>query len=140
WLTIRGLKTLAVRMDRHCQNATEIAHFLEGHPAVKRVFYPGLESHPGHEIACRQMKAFSGMISFEVNGGFEKAKDVVERTELFLLAESLGGVESLIEHPGKMTHISVEGTGVSVNHDLIRMSVGIENVQDLIADLEQALA
>lgn len=139
WLTVRGLKTLAIRMERHSQNALEIAGFLEGHPAIKRVYYPGLPSHPGHEIAKRQMKAFSGMVSFEVNGGFEKAKKLVESTRLFLLAESLGGVESLIEHPAQMTHISVEGTGVAVNQDLIRMSVGIENVKDLIADLNQAL-
>ncbi|MGI8403249.1 MAG: cystathionine gamma-synthase [Thermomicrobiales bacterium] len=139
WLTVRGLKTLAIRMERHSQNALEIAGFLEHHPAIKRVYYLGLPSHPGHEIAKRQMKAFSGMVSFEVNGGFKKAKKLVESTRLFLLAESLGGVESLIEHPAQMTHISVEGTGVAVNQDLIRMSVGIENVNDLIADLDQAL-
>lgn len=139
WLTVRGLKTLAIRMERHSQNALEIASFLEHHPAIKRVYYPGLPSHPGHEIAKRQMKAFSGMVSFEVKGGFEQAKKLVESTRLFLLAESLGGVESLIEHPAQMTHISVEGTGVAVNQDLIRMSVGIENVNDLIADLDQAL-
>jgi cystathionine gamma-synthase len=140
WLTVRGLKTLAVRMDRHSQNAMQVAQFLEAHPAIETVFYPGLPSHPGHEIAKRQMSAFSGMVSFNVRGGFEKAKKIVESTRLFLLAESLGGVESLIEHPGKMTHISVEGTGVGVSQSLIRMSVGIEHVDDLIADLEQALA
>jgi len=141
WLTIRGLKTLAVRMERHSSNALKVAQYLEQHPQIKRVFYPGLESHPGHEIAKRQMRrGYSGMVSFEVNGGFEVARKLVEGTKLFLLAESLGGVESLIEHPGKMTHISVEGTGVAVNQDLIRMSVGIEHVDDLIADLEQALA
>jgi len=140
WLTVRGLKTLAVRMDRHSQNAQGVAEFLEGHPAVRRVHYPGLPSHPGHEIARRQMRGFSGMVSFEVNGGIEKARRVVERTNLFLLAESLGGVESLIEHPGQMTHISVEGTGVGVSQDLIRASVGIEHLDDLLADLEQALA
>jgi cystathionine gamma-synthase len=140
WLTVRGLKTLAVRMDRHSANAQAVAGFLETHPAVKRVYYPGLPSHPGHEIAKRQMTGYSGMVSFEVNGGLEKARKVVEGTRLFLLAESLGGVESLIEHPGQMTHISVEGTGVGVSPDLIRMSVGIEHVDDLIADLDRALA
>ncbi len=140
WLTVRGLKTLAVRMDRHSENALAVATFLEGHPAVDEVFYPGLPSHAGHEIARRQMKAFSGMVSFTMKDGYEAAKRVVERTEIFLLAESLGGVESLIEHPGKMTHISVEGTGVGVSQSLIRASVGIENVADLIADLDQALA
>lgn len=140
WLTVRGLKTLAVRMDRHGANALAIAEWLESHPAVERVLYPGLPSHPAHEIACRQMRGFSGMVSFTVRDGFARAKRIVERTRLFLLAESLGGVESLIEHPGKMTHISVEGTGVGVSDSLIRMSVGIEHVNDLIADLDQALA
>jgi len=141
WLTVRGLKTLAVRMDRHSANALQIAAWLEAHPAIRKVFYPGLPSHPAHEIAKRQMpRGYGGMVSFEVNGGFDQAKKLVEGTKLFLLAESLGGVESLIEHPAQMTHISVEGTGVAVNADLIRMSVGIEHVDDLIADLEQALA
>ena len=140
WLTVRGLKTLAVRMDRHSANALAVAQFLEAHPAVETVYYPLLPSHPGYEIARRQMKAGSGMVSFTMKGGFEAAKRVVERTRLFLLAESLGGVESLIEHPGKMTHISVEGTGVGVSQSLIRSSVGIEHIDDLIADLDQALA
>ncbi|MGC4193053.1 MAG: cystathionine gamma-synthase [Thermomicrobiales bacterium] len=141
WLTVRGLKTLAVRMDRHSANALAVATWLEAHPAIRKVFYPGLPSHPGHEIAKRQMqRGFGGMVSFEVNGGFEQAKKLVEGTKLFLLAESLGGVESLIEHPAQMTHISVADTGVAVNADLIRMSVGIEHVDDLIADLEQALS
>jgi cystathionine gamma-synthase len=139
WLTVRGLKTLAVRMDRHSANALAVAEFLEAHPAVEQVFYPGLPSHLGHEIAKRQMKAFSGMVSFTMKDGPEAAQRVVERTRLFLLAESLGGVESLIEHPGKMTHISVDGTAVGVSQSLIRSSVGIEHVDDLIADLEQAL-
>jgi cystathionine gamma-synthase len=139
WLTVRGLKTLAVRMDRHSDNALAVATFLSAHPAVERVHYPGMPSHPGHEIAKRQMKAYSGMVSFEMHTP-DAAKALVERTRLFLLAESLGGVESLIEHPGQMTHISVEGTGVGVSQKLIRMSVGIEHVDDLIADLEQALA
>ncbi len=140
WLTVRGLKTLAVRMDRHSANALAVAEFLEAHPAVETVYYPLLPSHPGYEIARRQMKAGSGMVSFTMKGGFEAAKRVVERTKIFLLAESLGGVESLIEHPGKMTHISVEGTGVGVSQSLIRSSVGIEHIDDLIADLDQALA
>jgi len=140
WLTVRGLKTLAVRMDRHSENALQVAAYLEGHPAVEHVLYPGLPSHPAHEIARKQMKAYSGMVSFTVRDGFERAKRIVEGTRLFLLAESLGGVESLIEHPGQMTHISVEGTGVGVSPSLIRMSVGIEHIDDLIADLEQALA
>jgi len=140
WLTVRGLKTLAVRMDRHSANALKVATFLESHPAVEQVYYPGLRSHPAHDIACRQMRGFSGMVSFTVRDGFERARQIVERTRLFLLAESLGGVESLIEHPGQMTHISVEGTGVGVSDSLIRLSVGIEHVDDLIADLEQALS
>jgi cystathionine gamma-synthase len=140
WLTVRGLKTLAVRMDRHSANAMAVAEFLEAHPAVEEVFYPGLPGHQGHEIAKRQMRAYSGMVSFTMKEGYEAAKKVVERTKLFLLAESLGGVESLIEHPGKMTHISVEGTGVGVSQSLIRASVGIEHIDDLLADLEQALA
>ena len=140
WLTVRGLKTLAVRMDRHSANALAVAEFLAAHPAVEQVFYPGLPSHPGHEIARRQMKAFSGMVSFTVKGGFEVASKIVESTRVFTLAESLGGVESLIEHPGKMTHASVAGTGAEVEDSLIRLSVGIEHVDDQIADLEQTLA
>ncbi len=140
WLTVRGLKTLAVRMDRHSTNALQVAAFLETNPVVDQVFYPGLPSHPAHDIARKQMKAFSGMVSFTVHGGVERARKIVEGTRLFMLAESLGGVESLIEHPDQMTHISVQGTGVGVSPSLIRMSVGIEHVDDLIADLEQALA
>ena len=140
WLTVRGLKTLAVRMDRHSANALQVAAFLETQPVVDRVFYPGLPSHPGYEIARRQMSAFSGMVSFTVHGGVERARKIVEGTRLFMLAESLGGVESLIEHPDQMTHISVQGTGVGVSPSLIRMSVGIEHIDDLIDDLEQALA
>ncbi|MEJ7901583.1 MAG: PLP-dependent transferase, partial [Thermomicrobiales bacterium] len=131
---------LAIRMDRHSDNALAVATYLESHPAVERVYYPGLPSHPAHEVARKQMKGYSGMVSFTVRDGFERAQQIVEGTKLFLLAESLGGVESLIEHPGKMTHISVEGTGVGVSDSLIRMSVGIEHVDDLIADLGQALA
>lgn len=139
WLALRGLKTLSLRMDRHSENAMAIAEYLHDHPAVDEVFYPGLSSHRGHDIAKRQMRAFSGMVSFTTRGGAEKAVDVVQRTSLFLLAESLGGVESLIEHPARMTHISVEGSEVAVDPALIRLSVGIEHVEDLIADLAQAL-
>jgi len=140
WLTLRGIKTLPVRMDRHSENGQRVAGFLQEHPAVDRVFYPGLCDHPGHEVAKRQMRAFGGMVSFTARGGFAAAKKIVESTRIFMLAESLGGVESLIEHPGAMTHASVAGTAVAVNEALVRLSVGIEHVDDLIADLEQALA
>jgi len=140
WLTLRGVKTLGVRMDRHCENATLIAGYLAGHEAVEEVFYPGLVDHPGHDIAARQMSAFGGMISFRVAGGADAARRVAERTELFFLAESLGGVESLIEHPGIMTHASVAGTDLEVPDDLLRLSVGIESADDLLADLDRALA
>ena len=140
WLTLRGLKTLAVRMDRHCDNAERIvAHLLE-HPAVEQVIYPGLADHPGHEVAARQMKRFGGMVSFRVKGGEAAALAVCEHTRVFTLGESLGGVESLIEHPGRMTHASVAGTDLEVPADLVRLSVGIESVEDLLADLDQALS
>ncbi len=139
WLTLRGLKTLGVRMERHSQNAGEVALFLEAHPHVASVLYPGLPSHPQHALAARQMSAFGGMISFRT-GSLDSALDVVSRTKFFTLAESLGGVESLIEHPGKMTHASVAGSVLEVPDDLVRVSVGIEDVADLLADLEQALA
>lgn len=139
WLTLRGLKTLGVRMERHSQNAGEVALFLEAHPHVTSVLYPGLPSHPQHALAARQMSAFGGMISFRT-GSLDSALDVVSRTKVFTLAESLGGVESLIEHPGKMTHASVAGSVLEVPDDLVRVSVGIEDVADLLADLEQALA
>ena len=140
WLTLRGLKTLALRMDRHCDNAEKIVAFLGEHPAVEEVIYPGLEAHPGHEIAKRQMKRFGGIISFRVKAGEQKALDICAATEVFTLGESLGGVESLIEHPGRMTHASVAGTDLEVPSDLIRLSVGIETVEDLIADLDRALS
>jgi len=140
WLTLRGIRTLGVRMDRHSENATKVAEWLTGQDPVETVYYPGLPSHPNHEIAAKQMKAFSGMVSFTVKGGFEVAAKIVESTKVFTLAESLGGVESLIEHPGKMTHASVAGTGAEVEDSLIRLSVGIEHVDDQIADLEQALS
>ena len=139
YLTLRGVKTLAVRMDRHCANAERLATHLVEHPAVTEVLYPGLPDHPGHELAGRQMRGFGGMISFRVAGGIAAAKRVAEATELFFLAESLGGVESLIEHPGIMTHASVAGTDLEVPDDLVRISVGIEAVDDLLADLDRAL-
>lgn len=139
WLTLRGLKTLAVRMDRHQANAAAVADFLAAHPAVTEVIYPGLTSHPGHELAARQMRGFGGMVSFRA-GSEAKALDVCGRTQVFTLAESLGGVESLVEHPGRMTHGSVAGTALEVPDDLVRLSVGIEDVEDLVADLTQALA
>jgi len=140
WLVLRGIKTLGVRMDRHCSNATAIVDFLLGHPAVGRVLYPGLAEHPGHEIAARQMRGFGGMISFTMRGGEEAALKVCELVQLFTLGESLGGVESLIEHPGRMTHASVAGSPLEVPAELVRLSVGIEDVGDLIADLAAALA
>jgi cystathionine gamma-synthase len=139
WLTLRGVKTLGVRMDRHCTNAAAIARFLAEHPKVASVRYPGLPDDPGHELAARQMRAFGGMVSFQVTGGAAAARRVAESTQLFFLAESLGGVESLIEHPGIMTHASVAGTSLEVPDDLLRLSVGIEAVDDLLADLERAL-
>jgi cystathionine gamma-synthase len=139
WLTLRGLKTLAVRMDRHCDNAEAVVELLVEHPRVAEVFYPGLASHPGHDVAAGQMLRFGGMVSFRVVGGQHEATKVCERTRLFTLAESLGGVESLIEHPGLMTHMSVAGSELQVPDDLIRLSVGIEDVQDLLADLTDAL-
>ncbi len=139
WLTLRGLKTLAVRMDRHCDNAERVVEFLTGHGAVAEVIYPGLPDHPGHAVAARQMKRFGGIVSFRVTGGEERALAVCERAEVFTLAESLGGIESLIEHPGRMTHASVAGTDLEVPADLIRLSVGIETADDLIADLDRAL-
>jgi cystathionine gamma-synthase len=139
WLVMRGIKTLAVRMDRHCANAARVAEMLTSHPKVTQVLYPGLPSHPGHEIAAKQMKAFGGMVSFRVAGGEEAAVEVCNRAELFTLGESLGGVESLIEHPGRMTHASAAGSALEVPSDLVRLSVGIESVDDLLADLSQAL-
>jgi cystathionine gamma-synthase len=139
WLTLRGLKTLGVRMDRHCDNAERVVGFLTGHPAVTEVFYPGLPEHPGHALASRQMKRYGGIVSFRVTGGEAHALEVCDRAEVFTLGESLGGVESLIEHPGRMTHASVAGTDLEVPADLIRLSVGIETAEDLLADLDRAL-
>ncbi|MFD7437893.1 cystathionine gamma-synthase [Streptomyces sp. NPDC059861] len=139
WLVLRGTKTLSVRMDRHSENAVKVADMLTRHPRVTRVLYPGLPDHPGHEIAAKQMRSFGGMISFLVDGGEEAAVEVCNRTQVFTLGESLGGVESLIEHPGRMTHASVIGSALEVPGDLVRLSVGIENVEDLLEDLQQAL-
>ena len=142
YMVLRGTKTLAVRMERHCRNALEIARFLKAHPKVSKVNYPGLEGHPQHELASWQMKGFGGMLSFEIDGALNEAKVFLENLRIFSLAESLGGVESLIEHPALMTHASVpkverEKTGIT--DSLIRVSVGIEDVDDLKEDLEQAL-
>ena len=139
WLVMRGLRTLAVRMDRHCDNAEQVVGFLAAHPRVGEVLYPGLATHAGHSVAAQQMRRFGGMISFRLRGGVEEALGVCKRAEVFTLGESLGGVESLIEHPGKMTHMSVAGSLLEVPDDLVRLSVGIEDVDDLLADLEQAL-
>jgi cystathionine gamma-synthase len=139
WLTIRGIKTLAVRLDRHSSNAQSIAETLAEHPAIETVYYPGLPSHPGHELASRQMKAFGGMISLGLAGGEAAARRFAESTELFQLAESLGGVESLIGYPSEMTHASVRGTALEVPANVVRLSVGIEDVADLTADLLTAL-
>ncbi|MDO9456908.1 cystathionine gamma-synthase [Nocardioides sp.] len=139
FLTHRGLKTLGVRMDRHCDNAEAVVEFLAGHPGVVEVIYPGLPEHPGHAIASRQMKRYGGMVAFRAAGGEAQALAVCERAEVFTLGESLGGVESLIEHPGRMTHASVAGTELEVPADLVRLSVGIETVDDLLADLDRAL-
>lgn len=139
WLTLRGLKTLAVRMERHCDNAERVVAFLTGDDRVEHVYYPGLADHPGHDVAAQQMARFGGMVSFRVKGGEERALQVCDRARVFTLAESLGGIESLIEHPGRMTHASVAGTDLEVPSDLVRLSVGIETVDDLLADLDQAL-
>ncbi|MDP9102323.1 MAG: cystathionine gamma-synthase [Actinomycetota bacterium] len=140
WLVLRGAKTLGVRMDRHCANATRVVELLLGHPAVARVHYPGLPEHPGHDVAVKQMRDFGGMVSFTLVGGESAALDVCRRTRVFTLGESLGGVESLIEHPARMTHASVAGSQLEVPADLVRLSVGIESVEDLLADLGQALS
>jgi cystathionine gamma-synthase len=139
YLTMRGLKTLPLRMQRHNQNAAAVAEFLAGHPSVGAVLYPGLPGHPGHEVAARQMRGFGGMVSARMRGGRPAAESLCANTELFILAESLGGVESLIEHPAAMTHASTAGSQLEVPDDLVRLSVGIEDIDDLLADLEQAL-
>jgi cystathionine gamma-synthase len=140
WLTLRGIRTLAVRMDRHCANAERVAGMLAGHPAVAEVYYPGLPGHSGHKIAMAQMRGFGGMVSFRMRAGEEAAVKVCGQTRLFTLGESLGGVESLIEHPARMTHASAAGSALEVPADLVRLSVGIEDGDDLLDDLRQALA
>ncbi|CAN5332599.1 cystathionine gamma-synthase [soil metagenome] len=139
YLTMRGLKTLVLRMSRHSDNAAAVAAFLAEHPAVATVLYPGLPDHPGHSVAAAQMSGFGGMISVRMSGGITAARELCAKTKIFILAESLGGVESLIEHPGAMTHASTAGSQLEVPDDLVRLSVGIEDVADLIGDLEQAL-
>jgi cystathionine gamma-synthase len=138
YLAMRGAKTLAVRMDRHCANAAAVAEMLSGHPAVARVLYPGLASHPGHDVAVRQMRQFGGMVSFVMEGGEAAALEVARSTEVFTLAESLGAVESLIEHPARMTHASAAGSALEVDPGLVRLSVGIETLEDLLTDLSAA--
>lgn len=140
WLTTRGIKTLAVRMERHSDTAQALAAAIDGHPAVARVYYPGLPSHPGHELAARQMRRFGGMLSLELAGGGAAARAFAEGLELFTLAESLGGVESLVNYPSEMTHASVRGTALEVSPAIIRLSVGLEDAEDLLADVRQSLA
>ena len=142
FLVLRSLKTLAVRMERHCENAFKIANFLEGHEAIAKIYYPGLASHPNHDVAKKQMNGYGGMITVVLKGGLKSATTFLERTKLFALAESLGGVESLIEHPAIMTHASVPSDvrkEVWIEERLVRLSVGIESSEDLLADLDQSL-
>jgi cystathionine gamma-lyase len=142
FLALRGLKTLALRMERHCGNAQAVADYLEGHAKIERVYYPGLASHPQHELAARQMRGFGGMVTAVIAGGLDAARRFLERVEIFALAESLGGVESLVEHPAIMTHASLpddKRAELGISDGLVRLSVGIESVDDLIADLDQAL-
>ena len=143
FLLLRSLKTLPVRMERHCSNAKEIANFLESHKAIEKVIYPGLASHPQHEIAKKQMKGFGGMISVVLKGGLDSATRFLEKTKIFSLAESLGGVESLIEHPAIMTHASIPREvreEIGISDGLVRLSVGIESLEDLVDDIENALS
>jgi len=142
WLVLRGIETLAVRMRQHEKNAIKIADYLNKHPAVKRVFYPGLESHPGHDIARRQMKGFGGIVSLELKGGVGVVNSLLKKTRIFALAESLGGATSLIEHPATMSHAAMPKdfkNAVGITEDLVRLSIGLEDIDDLIEDLEQAL-
>jgi len=140
WLMLRGIKTLAARMEAHQRNAFAVARFLEGHPRVARVFYPGLESHPQHDLAARQMRGFSGMVTIEIKGGHEAARKFIQALRLFTSAVSLGGVESLVEIPHDMTHQAMQGTAMAISPATIRLSIGLEHADDLVADLEQALA
>ena len=143
FLVLRSLKTLAVRMEKHCENSFEIASFLEKHEAIEKIYYPGLSNHPNHEIAKKQMNGFGGMITVVLKGGLKTATTFLERTKIFALAESLGGVESLIEHPAIMTHASIPAEvrkDLGIEDGLVRLSVGIESVEDLLEDLNQALS
>jgi len=140
YLLLRGVKTLGVRMERHCANARSVAEYLSGHPSIDRVYYPGLSNHPGHDVAVEQMSDFGGMVSFTLKGGTGAARKVCEATEVFTLAESLGGVESLIELPSVMTHASTAGSTLEPPDSLVRLSVGIEDIDDLLADLASALS
>jgi cystathionine beta-lyase len=142
WLVLRGIQTLPLRMEKHEKNATAIASYLQEHKAVSKVFYPGIKTHPGHEIAKRQMKGFGGVVSFELKGGQETANNFLRKLEVFEIAESLGGVTSLAEHPGTMSHASMPADyrkRIGISDDLVRLSVGLENIDDLVEDLEQAL-
>ena len=139
WLVLRGMRTLAIRMERHCDNAERLADFLTTRPEVRTVLFPGLPEHPGHDVAAKQMRRFGGMVAVRLAGGEQQAVAVAERCRVFTLAESLGGVESLVEHPGRMTHASAAGSPLEVPADLVRLSVGIESADDLVADLAQAL-
>ena len=143
WLTSRSIKTLGVRMERHAENAIKVAEFFEQHPKVKKVFYPGLKSHPNHAIAMKQMKGFSGIVSVEFNCDLETTKKLISSLHIFSLAESLGGVESLVDHPASMTHASIpksEREKIGLADGLVRFSVGIEDIEDIIADIENALS
>jgi cystathionine gamma-lyase len=143
WLVLRGLKTLAIRMERHNSNAQKVAEYLENHPLVEKVVYPGLKSHPQYDIAQKQMRGAGGMITFFIKGGLENSRKFLENVKIFMLAESLGGVESLIEHPAIMTHASipkVEREKIGLTDNLIRLSVGIEEIEDLIGDLNRGFA
>jgi cystathionine gamma-synthase len=140
WLVLRGLKTLAIRMEQHCDNAERVVEHLLTHPAVEKVYYPGLPDHPGHTLAAKQMRRFGGMVSMTLVGGERAAVAVCGATKIWTLGESLGGVESLIEHPARMTHASVSGTPLEIARNLIRLSVGIEDADDLIEDLDAALS
>ncbi len=140
YLIMRGIRTLAVRMDRHQENAAKVAEMLLGHDQIERVWYPGLETHPNHKVALDQMRGFGGMVSVEVKGGAAHAKAFVEKTKVFTLAESLGGVESLIELPAQMTHMSTSGSLLEIPDNLVRLSVGIEDAEDLLEDLRRALS
>ncbi|HLB28452.1 MAG TPA: PLP-dependent transferase, partial [Dehalococcoidales bacterium] len=142
WLVLRGIETLAVRMEQHMKNAAAVAEYLDCHPSVGKVYYPGLKTHPGYRIAKKQMKGFGGMVSFEINGGPKEMKRFLRRTKVFALAESLGGAASLVEQPATMSHASMPKEfrdGIGIKDELVRLSVGLENIDDLIGDLEQAL-